>query len=734
MKKKETNMGSNHLDFLAIAAEEIEKDLDNMEVKALVDIVSPRAAFLPPKRVSISKGAAANLVIKPTGGSAAPWSEEETPYMVEPMNTLASREHEAVIFVGPARTGKTASLLLGWMAHNVINDPGDMLFVQMSQEKARDFSKTDIDRALKYSPNIKAQMSSSGKADNLHDKMFRHGMWLKIAWPTVSNLSGSSYRYVAFTDLDRMPDDIGGEGSPFMMGKKRTTTFMSRGMTLAESSPGRDIVDPNWRPATPHEAPPCGGILGLYNGGHRKRWYWKCPHCSEWFEAAPGLSLFNLPADDILASYVRETSLDALANDYNRVVCPNNSCVILPKDKPGMNRVGRWLSDGQSLDEQDVLHGDEMKSPIASYWLGGVAATYQNWKSMLLTHFTALRQYELTGDEENLKVTCNTDQGMPYMPQTLRAAKNQSLDPAENTNKELKRYVCPDETRTIVASVDVQGGQNARFIVQIHAVGEHMEQWLIDRYELKWSTRPGMGTEFAPIDPAKHPEDWDVLTEKVVRSTYKTNEEGVEMRIRLTVVDSGGEEGTTDKAYAWYRSVRRAGMANRIMLIKGASSPKAPMIKETMVGGTKTEANDIPLYMLNPNTLKDAVYNGFQRVDAGPQRIHFPSWLTAAFFDELKAEVRQKNGVWKQIRSRNESLDLCYYIRAGLLRMGYDRINWALGDDALPTWCRSIENNSEKIAAEVRREMQQNTPIPSPLGHQPTEVRTRRSSRSSALA
>lgn len=728
-------MASNRLDFLAIAATEIDKSLDHIDMAAMIDIVSSRDAFLPPKRVTISAGAAANLVIKPTGGSAAPWSEEETPYMAEPMNMLSSREHEAVIFVGPARTGKTAALLLGWMAHNVINDPGDMLFVQMSQEKARDFSKTDIDRALKASPKLQEQMSTNGKADNLHDKMFRHGMWLKIAWPTVSNLSGSSYRYVAFTDYDRMPDDIGGEGSPFMMGKKRTQTFMSRGMTLAESSPGRDIIDPNWRPATAHEAPPCGGILGLYNGGNRKRWYWKCPHCNEWFEAAPGLALFNLPPDETLATYVREASLDALANDYNRVVCPSNGCIIMPKDRPKLNRSGRWLGDGQSLDEHDMLHGEEMKSPIASYWLGGVAATYQNWKSMLLTHFTSLRQYELTGDEENLKVTCNTDQGMPYMPQNLRATKNMAMDPAENTNKELKRYVCPDETRTIVASVDVQGGQNARFIVQVHAVGEHMEQWLIDRYELQWSTRPGMGTEFAPIDPAKHAEDWDVLTEKVVRSTYKTSTEGVEMRVRLTVVDTGGEDGVTDKAYDWYRRARRAGMSNRVMLVKGASSPNAPMIKETLVGGTKNEVNDIPLYMLNPNLLKTAVYNGYQRVDAGPQRIHFPSWLKASFFDELKAEVRSKNGSWMQIRKRNEALDLCYYIRAGLLRMGYDRINWALGDDALPTWCRAIENNSERIAAEVRREMQENTPIsPSsaPLGA-PAELRVRRVTRSSAL-
>lgn len=243
-----------------------------------------------------------------------------------------------------------------------------------------------------------------------------------------------------------------------------------------------------------------------------------------------------------------------------------------------------------------------------------------------------------------------------------------------------------------------------------------MEQWLIDRYELKRSMREGMGSEFAPIDPAKYAEDWDVLTEKVVRSTYKTEDEGVEMKVRLTVVDSGGEDGVTDKAYAWYRRIRRAGMANRVMLVKGASSAKAPLIKESMVGGTTTQTADIPLYLLNPNLFKDAVFSGYQRIDDGPQRIHFPSWLPAAFYDELKAEIRQKNGVWKQIRARNESLDLCYYIRAGLLRMGYDKINWTLEDKALPTWCRTLEANSERIMADDRKALQENVPLVEKVG------------------
>ncbi|WP_051975375.1 phage terminase large subunit family protein [Cupriavidus necator] len=696
---------------------------------ALADVISPYAAFRPPKRVSVSEGAAQNLIIKQTGGPATPWSPDETPYMVEPMNMLASRRHEALAFVGPARTGKTAALLLGWMAHAVVNDPGDMLFVQMSQDKAREFSKTDIDRALRHSPSLAEMKSGASQDDTVHDKQFKHGMWLKIGWPTVSNLSGSTYRYVAFTDLDRMPDDIGGEGAPFPLGLKRTTTFMSRGMALAESSPGRDLTDPNWQPATPHEAPPTNGILGLYNGSDRRRWYWKCPDCREWFEAEPGMGLFHLPPLDQLGQMVREDSLDLLADQYNRIICSHCGAMHAPKLKPMLNRCGLWLPEGVRLTIDDDPVGEAVVAPTAGYWVGGVAAAFQSWKSLLLRYFTALRQYELSGDEEPLKNTVNVDQGMPYMSRLLAEAARNSADPSSRKEDDLQRYVIPDEARCVMASVDVQGGANARFVVQAHAIGPHMEQWLIDRYSITESARPGVGEEFAPIDPASYAEDWDLLTERVVRATYRTSIEGKELQIKLAIVDSGGEDGVTDKAYDWYRRIRIQGYASRVMLVKGASTKTAPIIRESLVGGKKGKEGDIPLYMLNPNLLKDAVSTGLKRQKAGAGYIHLPSWLSPAFYDEMfRSEVRLPNGVWKQVRKRNEAFDLAGYIRAGCLRLSLDKLkDW----DKAPPWARPLAENSDLITREDRREMQENTPIAPAVAPAPAQQpRRRRVSRS----
>lgn len=689
---------------------------------ALGDVYSGFAALKPPTRVSVSVGAAQNLVIKQPGTSGGPWSPDETPYMIGPMDMLASRQHEAVVFVGPARTGKTAGLLLGWLSHNVVNDPGDMLMIQMTKEKAREFSKTDVDRSMAHSPNVMALKSPRITDSNTFDTMFRHGMWLRLAWPTVSNVSGSTYRYVAITDLDRMEnaENVDGEGPLFSLALKRTTTFLSRGMCLAESSPGIEQTDPSWVPATAHEAPPVKGILGVYNRSDRRRWYWQCPDCSSHFEAAPGLRLFNLPPDEELLERIREIDIAEMASEYgSRIVCPHCGVLIPASAKGKMNKTGVWLDEGQSIDDNRVIHGKASKTSVAGYWLGGVAAAYQNWRSLIERYLQGLRDYALTGSEETLKATVTTDQGMPYISRHLVESLRGQRASGGISESAMLRYTVPDVTRCLIASVDVQGGTTSRFVVQIHAVGPYREQWLVDRFEIRKSAREGMGEDFAQIDPASYPEDWDQLTEKLLRATWKTPDDGREMRLKLLVVDSGGEDGVTANAYAWFRRIRKSGMGSRVRLYKGGTTKDAPAIKESLVGRRNArEKGDVPLLVCNPNLLSDIVAAGLNRQTPGPGYIHFPQvkhatqnplgWLPQSFFDELTSEVRGKNGVWAQIRKRNETFDLCRMMAAGMLYLGLDKLrDW----NVVPAWLAPLDQNSEVIDAEDRRSMKANTPL-----------------------
>lgn len=616
------------------------------------------------------------------------------------MNMLASRVHEAVCFVGPSRTGKTMGLLDGWVSHSVLNDPGDMLIVQMSQEKAREYSKTRIDRAIRNSPGLHAMMSARGNDDNTHDKLFKNGMWLKIGWPSASQLSSSDYRYVALTDYDRFPDDIDGEGSGYQLALKRTQTFLSRGMCMVESSPGRDIQDPHWIPASSHEAPPVNGILGIYNRSDRRRWNWKCPDCSTYFEAKPGLGLFaTLPPEHELLEIVRKNDLHALASHHAVVVCPHCGSIIEQKWKPHLNRLetARWVAEGQSVTTDGDVIGEYPRSNIAGYWLGGVAAAYQKWDSMLLRYLQGLREYVLSGAEMTLKATVNTDQGMPYLPRHLAEARDNR---SEHKPEAIPRFMVPDWARFIVCAVDVQGGQKGRFVVSAHAIGMHNEQAIIDRYEITTSPRG----ENVQIDPAGYVEDWNAITTRVIDSTYRIDDKR-ELRVLGTVVDSGGEEGTTPNAYAWYRGLRRMGLTDRVMLVKGGDISDQVKRGNPRDPRTNKPLRDVALWIVNTDYFKDQVAGMRRRRDPGPSYMHLPDWLPDSVLAELDAEIRQKNGKWKKIRARNELLDCWVYVLAfmwarGVFKEGF----W----DNPPAWAKPLDSNSHVMTPEERRDAKKN--------------------------
>ena len=148
----------------------------------------------PPRRIKVSDAVEESMMVVDGGGKISPFRKDLTPYMNRPMDCLSSRIYDAVIFVGPARSGKTNCLLDGWVAYVITCDPGDMLIVQISEDKAGEYSKKRIDRMLRNSPKLAPLMSPHGHDNNIHDKMFRAGNYLGIKWPTVNVLSSSDYR------------------------------------------------------------------------------------------------------------------------------------------------------------------------------------------------------------------------------------------------------------------------------------------------------------------------------------------------------------------------------------------------------------------------------------------------------------------------------------------------------------------------------------------------------------
>ncbi|HEA1498378.1 TPA: phage terminase large subunit family protein, partial [Escherichia coli] len=624
-----------------------------------------------PRRMRVADAVAQYMRVPMGAGNSVPWDPLVAPYVIEPMNCLASREYDAVIFVGPARTGKTIGLIDGWVIYNVICDPADMLIIQMTEEKAREHSKKRLARTFRVSPEVVSRLSPNKNDNNVYDRTFLAGNYLKIGWPSVNIMSSSDYKCVALTDYDRFPEDIDGEGDAFSLASKRTTTFMSSGMTLVESSPGRDVKDVKWRRTSPHEAPPTTGILSLYNRGDRRRWYWPCPHCGEYFQ----------PCGDVVAGF-RDIADPVLASEAAYIQCPSCSGRIMPEQKRELNGRGVWLRDGESINADGSRYGDPRRSRIASFWMEGPAAAYQTLSQLVYKLLTAEQEYETTGSEETLKTVINTDWGLPYLPRASMEQRKSEL--LEQRAEPVPSRSVPDGVNFLVATVDVQAGRHRRFVVQVTGYGSRGERWIIDRYNITQSLRGDSDGESQRIDPASYPEDWDVLLTDVFHKSWPlASDPSQQMRLMAMAVDSGGEDGVTDNAYKFWRRCRRDGLGKRIYLFKGDSIRRAKLITRTFpdntgrTGRRAQAAGDVPLWLLQTDALKDRVNNALWRDSPGPGYVHFPDWLGSWFYDELTYEERSSDGKWsKPGRGANEAFDLMVYAEALVILHGYEKIRW----------------------------------------------------------
>lgn len=666
----------------------------------------------PPRKTTVAESAARNLKIVNPSGVSGNWRADEAPYMVQPMNLARSRLFEAVVFMGPARAGKTQALIDGVLAYTIVDDPAHCMIVQTSQGQAADFSKTRIGPSIDGSPELAKRLSPRANDNNIELKMFRSGMSLRFGYPSLGQLSGKDIRRMLMTDVDNFTGDMDLDEA-FKLALKRTQTYMSSGICIVESNPTRDYADPQWRPSHPHEAPPADGIASLYNRGDRRLLYWPCLECKEPFAALPGVGLFALPEfEELKDRLICEDPL-AMADRYARVCCPHCGAQIEAKWKDGMVASADWVAQGQRMWPDRSITGEAKRSRIASFWLGGVAAGWQSWSSLLESYFQALKQYATTGETKPLKSTVNVDQAMPFLPPALHGKRKAGHELQKRAEDQPQGKV-PHGVRFLTAQVDVQAGKRAGFVVKVQGWGPHREHWTIDRFHLRHSERIGEDGKPLLLDPAAYVEDWRRLVEKAITRRYPLADgSGRTMPVRVTLCDmggrgeKGGEISVTSRAYDFWRQMRAEGLGSKFVLVKGSNSSNAPRTevrypdsrgrKESKSGA----AGDVPVLFINTDQIKDTIASDLKREDPGPGFWHFPDWMPTSAYDELTAETRTAKG-WANASGRhNEELDLCVYGEAAWHALQADKINW----DSPPPWARDWDQNPD-----VRRDDEEEPP------------------------
>jgi phage terminase large subunit GpA-like protein len=656
-------------------------------------ILEALQSFLPPARITVAEWAAEHRWLSNEGGGhVGRWDNAEAPYLVEPMESLTNPLYTSTAIVGPGQCGKT-EIANNWMMHSIDTDPASMLRFMQTEDALRAYVKDKINPAIEQHERIRSRQGLRPIDDSIGFKRFR-GMTVQFLAAARSNLISKSAARIVCDEIDAYDSNLGDVKN---LVDVRRQTFGRESMALFISHPdrARGMGPAHWN----------AGIMAIYADSTRCTWWWPCPECGAYSSPNPGT------ARHMALHYPQDTTLEHVAAE-TRLLCPVNGCLIEDHQRRGMNRLGRWIGQGESIEENGTVTGERRARETAGYWIVGAMSPFllTGIGGLAAARVKAERAIEAGEDEQSLREVFTKQWGFPYDP-PRRVGSIDAGTLADRAEPGLTLGVVPEGVRFITSAADVQ---NARFEGIKRGWGENGESWVLDHWNM-------------PADTATSPADWDTMIAWLLAPLPLADGSGRHMRVHAAGFDSGGAAGVTTMAYqAWLRA-KQAGHARlrgkvdgrdawSLLPLKGMSQPNAPRLSVVYPDSQRKDRRagargQIPTGQHNPNRFKDDLANQLAQAEGGPWAVHTPYALRGdhmlrhdplapqplstepphRFFEQLVAEIRNGRGLWDTPRAaRNEALDLMVMTHIMASLHGLIRLRW----DTPRAWYAPWDSNS----------------------------------------
>jgi phage terminase large subunit GpA-like protein len=371
-------------------------------------------------------------------------------------------------------------------------------------------------------------------------------------------------------------------------------------------------------------------IERLFKDTNQQRYFVPCPECNH-------------------SQYLRWDNMKWVDNDPDTACYACESCgTLIPHSKKRwMVERGEWRPTAEGKAKHVGFH----------IWAAYSYSPNATW-SNLVEEWLASKD-----NPEQLRTYINTVLGEVWQDEyEAKIGANALMERA--ASETYKQGIPPKEVLILFAGIDTQ---DDRLSLSVWGVGRHEEMFLIDRVKIYGA-------------PSRM-DVWNQLDE-ILSSPY-TNEEGIELKIHIAAIDTGGH--FTDEVYRYAKDRINMG----VIPIKGVAKLKTDVflgkpnkIETNSVG--KSLKRSLFLFSVSVNKIKTHLHRRLKEAEPGKGFLHFYPTITNDYFDELTAEreVRKmKNGyqaerVWmKKSGARNEALDEMVYAYAALQRLYqiYDR-------------------------------------------------------------
>ena len=576
----------------------------------------------PEPEITVDVWADANRILSPgEANEHGPYRTARTPFFREIMRLLSViADVRRITVMKSAQIGVT-QVAVNWIGYLIEHAPAPILFYLPTREVAQQVSETRIDPLFENTASLRGRVPaprSRDKRNTTFRKAFLGGSLLMRGANSAAAFRNISARFLVLDDVDGWPGEVGDEGDPVALIRKRAATFPNS-IELGISSPTTRGLS---------------RIEAEYQAGDQRRYFIPCPHCGHMdFLTWSGFRDHVAKRDPGHHRIEWEPDRPETAH----MVCGSCSARIEEESKPWMLERGEWRALEPGPGRHPSFHISGLYSPLGWY----------SWKTAADEWLKAQK------NPLQLKVFVNTVLAETYEERGAGAEKETILDRLEHYPAEV-----PDGVGILDAAVDVHAD---RLELKVKGWGADLESWLIH-----WEAFPG--------DPARD-EVWRAMGEVLLRS-WK-HESGRELVIECTAVDS---QFHTEAVYQFCKAWRhrrvfaiRGGNVSGLPIIPGRPSRKNAARIPVYTVCTDTAKEQIYARLQIPRPEEPGPEPGY---------MHFPDypWVDAEYAAQLTAEKGQwryvkgkgtvRQWVKRKGQERNEALDLEVYCLVALHILG----------------------------------------------------------------